>query len=185
MTVLGINGSPRDDGNTSYALRHGLELLAAAGVATDCIDLGGLDIAPCDGCFACRSGRCVHDDAMAAIVAAMRRSDGIILATPVYLGMPSGQMKVMMDRTVLFRSGGGFDLSGKVGAGIACGGFRNGGQELTLQCLHTYFLQQDMIVVADGQPFSHSGAALVGSAERDEVGLSTVENLAKRMMRAL
>jgi multimeric flavodoxin WrbA len=101
------------------------------------------------------------------------------------MGLPTGQMKVMMDRTVVFRTGGGFELSGKVGGGIACGGFRNGGQELTLQCMHTYFLQQDMYAIADGPRFSHSGAAVAGDASGDDVGMATVENLARRMARAL
>ena len=86
-----------------------------------------------------------------------------------------------MDRTVVFRTGGRFELSGKVGTGIACGGFRNGGQELTLQSMHTFFLQQDMYAIADGPRFSHSGAAIVGRASEDRVGLQTLENLALRV----
>ena len=76
-------------------------------------------------------------------------------------------------------------LSGRVGTGIACGGFRNGGQELTLQSMHTFFLQQDMYAIADGPGYSHSGAGIVGRAETDEVGLRTVENMARRVARAV
>ena len=122
---------------------------------------------------------------MGEIVAAIERSDGLLLASPVYMGLITGQMKVMMDRTVLFRTRGRFVLSGKVGAGIACGGFRNGGQELTLQAMHTYFLQQDMYAIADGPRYSHSGAAIAGKSETDEVGLITVENVARRLARAV
>jgi multimeric flavodoxin WrbA len=91
----------------------------------------------------------------------------------------------MMDRTVLLRVGGVFELSGKVGAGIACGGFRNGGQELVLQNIHTYLLQLDVLVIADGPPFSHSGAAIAGVIEQDELGLRTVDNLARRLATAV
>jgi multimeric flavodoxin WrbA len=122
---------------------------------------------------------------MTPLYEAMRRCDGLILASPVYMGLVSGQLKVLMDRSVVFRAAGGFELAGKVGAGIACGGFRNGGQELTLQCMHTYFLQQDMYAIADGPRFSHSGAAVVGRAEDDEVGLATVDGLATRVVWAL
>ena len=122
---------------------------------------------------------------MEPIYEAMRRCDGLILASPVYMGQVTGQMKVMMDRTVVFRTGGRFELSGKVGAGVACGGFRNGGQELTLQAMHTFFLQQNMLAIADGPGFSHSGAAIVGNAADDELGLRTVENLARRMAEAV
>jgi multimeric flavodoxin WrbA len=90
-----------------------------------------------------------------------------------------------MDRAVIMRVRAGFELSGKVGAGIACGGFRNGGQELTLQNMQTFFLQLDMAALADGPPFSHSGAAICGEAARDEVGLRTVVSLAARMVRQL
>jgi multimeric flavodoxin WrbA len=101
------------------------------------------------------------------------------------MGLMTGQMKAMVDRTVRFRTGGRFMLSGRVGAGIACGGFRNGGQELTLQSMHTFFLQQDMYAIADGPGYSHSGAAIVGRAAEDQVGLKTVENMALRIAQAV
>ena len=72
-----------------------------------------------------------------------------------------------------------------MGAGIANGSFRNGGQELTLQAMHTYFLQHDMYAIADGPRFSHSGAAIAGRAADDDVGLSTVHSLARRVARAV
>ena len=51
--------------------------------------------------------------------------------------------------------------------------------------MQTYFLQQDMYALADGPQFSHSGAAIVGAAMADRVGLTTVANLARRMAVAL
>jgi multimeric flavodoxin WrbA len=185
MNVLGINGSPHLDGNTAYALRHALDIVEREGIETTTIALADKAIAPCDGCFACRAGECVHDDDMTRIHEALLRCDGLILASPVYMGLMTGQMKVMMDRTVRCRTGGRFELSGKVGAGIACGGFRNGGQELTLQAMHTFFLQQDIYAIADGPRYSHSGAAIVGSAANDQVGLQTVENMALRIAQAV
>ncbi|HUT19879.1 MAG TPA: flavodoxin family protein [Anaerolineae bacterium] len=185
MNVLGICGSPHPDGNTAYALRHALRTIEGEGIGTTYLSLADYEIRPCKGCFACREGTCVQEDGMAEVADAIYHCDGLILASPVYMGLVTGQMKVMMDRTVLFRTGGRFELSGKVGAGIACGGFRNGGQELTLQAMHTFFLQQDMYAVADGPGYSHSGAAIVGRAETDQVGLQTVENLARRVARAV
>ena len=122
---------------------------------------------------------------MTPIYAELMACDGLILASPVYMGMVTGQLKVMMDRTVLFRSGGALKLSAKVGGGIACGGFRNGGAELTLQNMQTFFLQQDMVAISDGPGYSHSGAAIIGAAQEDALGLKTVENLARRMAAAL
>ena len=185
MTVLGICGSPHEAGNTAYALRHALAVLGDQGIETRYIGLAEKRLTPCDGCFSCRRGSCVHKDDMEEIYRALPACDGLILASPVYMGLVTGQMKIMMDRTVVFRTSGEFKMGGKPGAGIACGGFRNGGQELTLQCMHTYFLQQDMSAIADGPRYSHSGAAIVGNAEHDDVGLATVENLANRMAQVL
>jgi len=185
MNVLGICGSPHPNGNTAFALKHALEIVSEAGVATSYVSLAGRTLAPCNGCFSCRSGECIYQDDMTPIYDQIRLCDGLILASPVYMGLISGQMKVLMDRTVVFRATGAFELSGRVGASIACGGFRNGGQELTLQAMHTFFLQQDMVAIADGPRFSHSGAAIVGRAEEDEIGLTTVENLAHRIVQAI
>jgi multimeric flavodoxin WrbA len=185
MRILGISGSPHRNGNTAYALRYALEAFREKGAQPECILLPDRDIHPCNGCFHCIHGACVIDDDMKEVLASLRQCDGLILASPVYMGMVTGQMKVMMDRSVLLRSSGVFEMSGKVGAGIACAGFRNGGQELTLQNMQTFFLQQNMAVVADGPPFSHSGAAICGTAAEDTVGLTTVKNLVARMMEQL
>ena len=48
-----------------------------------------------------------------------------------------------------------------------------------------FFLQQDMCAIADGPRFSHSGAAIVGEAEKDEIGLHTVRNLIDKITRIL
>ena len=83
MNILGINGSPHEDGNTAYALRYALRQLAAACAETTYIGLAGKTINYCDGCFACNSGACVYDDDMAPILDAMRRCDCLLLASPV------------------------------------------------------------------------------------------------------
>ena len=56
---------------------------------------------------------------------------------------------------------------------------------LTLQSIQTYLLQQDIYAIADGPGFSHSGAAIVGRASEDVIGLKTVTNLALRIARAV
>jgi multimeric flavodoxin WrbA len=185
MLVVGVCGSPHPDGNSAHALRRALDALRREAIETSFVDLSTLAIAPCRGCFGCREGSCVQDDDMTTLLDELRRCDGLLLASPVYMGSVSGQLKVWMDRTVALRADRGYGLSGRIGGGIACGGFRNGGQELTLQAMHTFFLQQDMLAISDGPPLSHGGAALVGDARTDDVGLDTVDFLARRMARAL
>ncbi len=184
MNILAINGSPHTDGNTFFALNYALDRFYATGAQIQLLQLEGLKIHTCSGCFKCIGGECVHKDDMHIVANAMRWCDGLLLGSPVYMGMITGQMKTMMDRSVCLRVND-WQMSGKVGGGVACGGFRNGGQELTLVNLQTFFLQQDMVAVADGPRFSHSGAAIVGKASDDSIGLKTVENLVDKMAKTL
>ena len=185
MYVTAINGSPHLGGNTAFALDHALTRLESAGATSERIDLADKKIGFCRGCFACTSGKCSQSDAMETILESLLRCDCLLLASPVYMGFVTGLMKTFMDRTVILRVRDGFELSGKIGAGISCGGFRNGGQELTLQTMHTFFLGQDMFAISDGPRFSHSGAAIVGESCDDEIGLRTVDNLTDRIVQAI
>lgn len=184
VNILGISGSPHEGGNTDFALRHALKACRKAGARTRRVSLAGRTIHPCAGCWTCAgTGACRFDDDMKDVYRGMKWCHGLLLASPVYLGMVTGQLKVMMDRSVPLRVAD-FVMRGKVGAGIACGGFRNGGQELTLVNMQTYFLQMDMLSVSDGPPYSHSGAAIAGDAREDEIGLRTVTNVAARLVEA-
>jgi multimeric flavodoxin WrbA len=188
MKILGISGSPNPNGSTAFAVRYALEILQKEGAECNYVSLAGKDIHPCTGCWACQAERrCQFDDDMPGILDAMRACAGLIIGSPVCFGMVSGTLKNMMDRTVPLRPSyeEEMEMSGKVGAGIACGGFRNGGQETTLQNIHTFLLQQNMRVVSDGLGFSHAGGTIVGEAKDDALGLRTVENLARNMFRML
>ncbi len=187
MKITGIIASPHKEGNTAWIVNKILEGAKERGAGTESWYFSDLDIRPCRGCNGCKKGDkgCIMNDDMQKLYGAIEHAGAIVLGSPVYMGMISGQLKTMIDRTVLFRIGGEFELSGRVGAGIACGGFRNGGQELVLQSIHTYLLQLDMFAIADGPPFSHSGAAITGLAEQDELGMGTVESLARRVAAAV
>ncbi|MBN1120594.1 MAG: flavodoxin family protein [Anaerolineae bacterium] len=184
MKVLGISGSLNTNGSTAYAVQHALEHLMEKGVTTRYLTVAGRDITPCDGCWACRdAGVCVYGgDDMDEIVDSMRWCDALIVGSPVYFGLLSGPLKIVMDRSLVLRTGDErFEMTGKPGAGIACGGFRNGGQEMTLKCIQTWMLIHNMIVVSDGAPFSHFGATIVDDARSDELGLKTVRNMADHL----
>jgi multimeric flavodoxin WrbA len=185
--ILGISGSPKAEGSTAYSVRYALGLVKDRH-ETEYLSLSELEIHPCVGCLACtKTGTCRFGDGMESVYAALRRCDAVVLGSPVYMGMVSGQLKAMMDRCVLLRPGYGrrMELEGKVGGGIACGWFRNGGQETTLQNIHTFLLQQGMLVANDGGPYSHAGAAIVAEAEKDALGKETIEGLMRNLEKAL
>jgi multimeric flavodoxin WrbA len=181
MNILGISGSPRPDGNTSYTVKYALDILKQQGFTTKYISLSGKDIKPCIGCWKCKETlSCLQQDDMPEIIDAMKWCHGLIIGSPVYFGMVSGQLKTMMDRCVAMRPSYGVPLpmAGKIGGGIACGFARNGGQEITLQNIHTFLLQMNMQTISDGSDYSHSGATIVEEAKNDSWGMETVKNLA-------
>jgi multimeric flavodoxin WrbA len=188
MKILGISGSGRPEGNTAYTVKYALAKAAAKGAETRYLSVAGRNIAPCLGCWSCaKTRKCIHQDDMNEIEAAMRWCDGILIGSPVYMGMVSGQLKLMMDRSVVLRPSyeKPYAMTGKIGGAIACAGFRNGGQELTLQNIHTFLLQLHVMVISDGPGYSHSGAAIAGEAMDDLLGLDMTANLVHNLVELL
>jgi multimeric flavodoxin WrbA len=79
----------------------------------------------------------------------------------------------------------GFALAGKLGAGLAFGAARNGGQEFVLQQIQAFLLIHGMAVVGDGPPSAHFGVAGVGEFCTDETSKALALNLARNLHRAL
>ena len=53
MKVLLINGSPKEKGNTAFALEQMAEVFASEGIETEIIQVGNQLIRGCQGCGAC------------------------------------------------------------------------------------------------------------------------------------
>jgi multimeric flavodoxin WrbA len=97
--VLGIVGSPRRGGNTETLVDEVLAGAAEAGALTEKVMLSKLDIGPCRACDACgKTGRCVQQDDMPALLEQMAKSDVWVLGTPVYYWGPTAQFKAFLDR---------------------------------------------------------------------------------------
>ncbi len=190
MKIVGICASPRKEKSTHFLLQ---ECLAEVGnnsaalnkkIETELIDLAGLDIGGCIACGKCKKGvQCSQDDDFQQIIP--RLSDplvkGIVLATPVYMGSMSSQAKAFLDRSVLFRRNG-FLFKNLIGAVLAVGGSRNGGQELTIQAVQAAMMIHDMIIVGDGQHFGGTGwSNHPDGYEGDEEGTATARLTGKRM----
>lgn len=99
MKILGIEGSPRKDGNTEKLVRRILAGAEEAGCRTDFVKLSELSINYCRGCGSCRAnGECVMKDDMDQVMDGIQQSDVIILGSPIYVWQVSGTTKVFMDR---------------------------------------------------------------------------------------
>ncbi|OGW78034.1 MAG: hypothetical protein A3I73_06110 [Omnitrophica bacterium RIFCSPLOWO2_02_FULL_45_16] len=99
MKILGISGSPKKEGFTNLLLNEALDGARAGGAGTDKIILNDLDFKPCQACGGCdETGVCVLSDDMRAVYEKLEHADGFIIASPIYFGTVTAQLKAMIDR---------------------------------------------------------------------------------------
>lgn len=99
MFILGINGSPRIGGNTDILLDKSLGGARLKGAETEKIILNKLKFSPCQECENTRDdGICIIEDDMQFVYKKIKKADAIILASPIFFGSLSAQMKMMVDR---------------------------------------------------------------------------------------
>jgi multimeric flavodoxin WrbA len=185
MKILGICGSPNVEDSTSYrAVEIALEEAEKQGFDTEIIHLGEYSLNPCQDCGACRTQlKCSQNDDFSNKILPKLDDDnvvGFILSSPVYFGGMTAQLKMFIDRAVMFRRNG-FKFENKVAGAIAVGRSRNGGQELTVIEIAKAMMVHGMIIVPDSSPTSHFGGILhsgaEGGMENDETGIKTARNL--------
>ncbi|MFW6055531.1 MAG: NAD(P)H-dependent oxidoreductase [Thermodesulfobacteriota bacterium] len=102
MLILGLQGSPRQKGNTAYLLATFLDECRIQGATTKIIPVAKKDIRACLGCGFCEThGYCVIiDDAMSReIYTLLREAEVIVAASPIFFyNFPSG-IKALIDRS--------------------------------------------------------------------------------------
>ncbi len=187
IKIVAVACSPRAGKTTAQSLAICLEAAKAVDperIETELIDLAELEIpAYMAAGIPLKPG---HRDDFPDVAAKLvdGRVAGIIIGSPVYYRNVTALCKAFIDRCFALRARR-FALADKVGGAVAVGGARNGGQELTLQAIHSALLCQEMIVVGDGRPTAHAGGAVWNPGKddisNDEVGLATVRNLGRRV----
>jgi len=96
-------GSPRKKGNTVELARAMSTTLKDRGWGVRTLYLNDLNIRPCQGCYVCLPGGvCKINDDMKDVRKYIMESDLIVYATPIYWFGPSGQLKLVMDRSIAF-----------------------------------------------------------------------------------
>ncbi len=182
MKITGISGSPNAGGNNEKLIEIALGIAQEKGFETEKLLLSKLNVLPCTDCGVCRKAKdCPIEDDMAELYEKLETSDAFIVASPVFFGSLTAQLKALFDRTILLRRNG-FLLKGKVGGAIAVGGSRNGGQEFTIQAIHSWMHIHGMVVVGDA---AHFGGIAVKPVESDEAGLKTVKDTVKMICETL
>lgn len=99
MNILGISGSPKIAGLTSLLLDNVLEGAKRSGAHTEKIILNDLKFKACQECGGCdETGICVLDDGMSPIYERLAAADAVVVASPIYFGNITAQLKAMIDR---------------------------------------------------------------------------------------
>jgi multimeric flavodoxin WrbA len=101
MKIVTLLGSPRSNGNsTAIALRF-TETAETLGAETKTYELNRLAYRGCQGCYACKTNleHCVLKDGLTEVLEAVKEADVVVMATPVYYGDVTSQLKGFLDRT--------------------------------------------------------------------------------------
>lgn len=188
--ILGICGSPRKKA-TDFVLNKALEMLNEMGFETKFFTVRGKSINFCQHCDYClRQKECKFRDDMVELYELLGKAKGIIMATPVYNGGVSAQLKAIMDRCRALVAKDFDFFRGKVGMAIAVGGDRIGGQELAIQQILTFYILNGIIPVSGGAFGANLGAtfwskdSLEGVME-DEEGFRSLRKTVKRFAEVL
>ncbi|HEY4743304.1 MAG TPA: flavodoxin family protein [Desulfuromonadaceae bacterium] len=101
MKIVALLGSPRSNGTSATIARHLLQTAADLGAQTRLFELNRLTYRGCQGCYTCKTklDRCVLADDLAEVLAAVQEADAVVLASPVYYGDITSQLKGFIDRT--------------------------------------------------------------------------------------
>lgn len=101
MKIVSLLGSPRSNGNSATIANHLLQTAAGLGAETQSFELNRLAYRGCQACYACKTGRedCVLNDDLTAVLAAVQGADAVVLASPVYYGDITSQLKGFVDRS--------------------------------------------------------------------------------------
>ncbi len=191
VKLLGISGSPRL-ASTDFAVKAALSYAKEKyQVETDYCSVHKKNInfcLHCDYCIRKQKG-CVQKDDMLELYPKLEWADAWILASPVYQGQVSGQLKTVMDRCRALVAGNPKVFENKIGAGIAVGGDRTGGQDPTLQTIIDFYIINEMIPVGGGSFGANLGAAIwskdkgAKGSEEDEEGLRSILRTVDRLIK--
>lgn len=189
VVILGISGSPHK-GATIEALDEALSAAASvSGIKTMKIDLAGHNINCCRNCNSCLKNNLEYcpvykDDFRPEYYEMYKSCHGLILATPIYYMSVTGLLQNFLSRmrplSPLARQG---KFGIRMGAGIAVGGMRNGGQNFCLSVLNNMMHAHGTNIIGGGVQFYNGASVWSENQDRlkDERGMQEAEALGKKL----
>lgn len=100
MNITALLGSPRKHGNSATLAQAFLDEAAGLGAQVEVFKLNKLKYRGCQGCYKCKTGKdhCAVDDDLREVLKALAAADLWVVASPIYFGQISGQLKSCLDR---------------------------------------------------------------------------------------
>lgn len=193
--MLGIDCSPRDGSNSGLLVERSFELLADAypgEVTSTVIHLRDLRLESCRYCDVCgktKDGRfvpCIQadNDDVQSVLDAMVAADGLVVATPVYFGLPSDLFSSFIMRTRVLRHQD-FKLANRPVGVLATAARRSGGAETAILATWLPFVRNGCLVVGNGDGTCQFGACgwagSRGHILSDEWGMEQGYQVAERV----
>lgn len=104
--ILVINGAPRRKGSTASLINSFIEGAESTENEVKELYVQNMDIRGCLACEACarNGGTCVQKDDMEQVNESFIWADVVVLASPMFWGIITGQLKTVIDRFTLFKT---------------------------------------------------------------------------------
>lgn len=190
IRIIGLACSPRKGKTTATAVQAALDAASKVDprIATRLIDLGGMSFTGWTGGAKPNVPAATADDFDKLVLPHLKDPvpAALIIGSPVYFRCMSSLCMAMIERLAALRQNRLLLADVPVGV-LSVGGFRNGGQELTIQQIQTALLCHEAMIVG-GKPSAHQGATLLNPGDdditKDELGMKTAALLGERVAEA-
>jgi multimeric flavodoxin WrbA len=182
MKVLGINCSPRKEGNTAILINEVFKVLENKGIKTEFFQIGGKKVNGCKACMKCRKfadGRCHQDNEIInKCIEKMIKADGIIIGSPTYFADLSPEAKALIDVSGYALRGAGNPLRHKPGAAVIA--VRRAGAIHAFDSINHFFLINEMIIPGSSY-WNIAYGREKGEVAKDDEGMMTMRVLGENM----
>jgi multimeric flavodoxin WrbA len=195
VRLLGLDCSPREGSNSGLLVTRSLELLEKTypgELVSEVVHLRDHHLETCQYCDACgktKSGQFVpcimaKKDDVQSLLDAMVAADGLLVATPVYFGLPSDLFSKFIMRTRVLRHQD-FRLANRPVGVMATAARRSGGAETAIMSTWLPFIRNGCLVVGNGDSTCQFGAygwaGARGHILSDEWGMQQGFQVAERV----
>jgi multimeric flavodoxin WrbA len=182
MKVIGINGSPRKNGNTSLLIQAVFHELQKEGIETELINIALKPVRGCKGCYTClnnQNKRCIFDgDKVNESIEKMVAADGIILGSPTYFTDVTAEMKAWIDRVGMVSITNGSILKHKAGGSVVA--VRRGGAIHTFDTMNHFMHYMQMYLVGASY-WNMAYGFETGEVNNDKEGMENMKTLGENM----